>query len=103
MSAVRGIYRDGKIELRTPPPDWEEGAEVEVNKRSITSLAGMRDEDWPTTPEGVAAHLARMDAAAVGFLAPHEEAEWLQAMREQKEWELARSEEHAERLRGMFE
>jgi hypothetical protein len=103
MSSVTGTFRGGKVELDRPPPDWEEGTEVEVSKRSSSPLLGMRDEDWPTTPEGVAAHLALMDATPIGFLAPHDEAEWQLAKREQKEWELARWEEHAERMKRNFE
>jgi hypothetical protein len=37
MSAVRGIYRDGKIELRTPSPEWADGTEVGGTLEPVTT------------------------------------------------------------------
>lgn len=103
MATVTGTLRNGKVELRDPlPATWADGKEVIVSE-PVATLVGLRDEDWPTTPEGIAAHLALMDATPVGFLTPHEEEDWLRALREYKEWELAHWQERSGRIRGMFE
>ena len=64
---------------------------------------GMREEDWPTTPEGIEALLARMDQVEPGWLSPEDDAAWRAALRAQKELEKARFLEDAEKLRGMWE
>ena len=49
---------NGQIVLDTPA-DLPEGTLVEVVPVKVVRPAlGMREEDWPTTPEGVAALLA---------------------------------------------
>ena len=59
MSAIRGKYINGTVVLETPA-DWPNGLEVVV--RFLTRQAdGLRDNDWPNSPEGIAALLARMD------------------------------------------
>ncbi len=63
----------------------------------------MREEDWPTTTEGIAALLARMDQVEPGWLAPEDDAAWRAALRAQKEYEKARFFEDAEKLRGTWE
>ena len=60
MSAIRGRYIGGKVILDTPA-DWPEGAEVNVTPTEEYVGVGMREEDWPTTPEGIAALIARME------------------------------------------
>jgi hypothetical protein len=47
----------------------------------------MREEDWPTTHEGIAALLARMDQVEPGWLSPEEDAAWRGALRGQKQFE----------------
>src|SRR5262249_8992542 len=46
---------------------------------------GMREEDWATTPDGIAALLARMDQVEPGWLSPEYDAAWRAALRAQKE------------------
>jgi hypothetical protein len=85
MDALRGTVRNGQIVLDVPP-DFPEGTRVEVVPvaRDGPSI-GMREDDWPATPEGIAALLARMDAVEPGWLSPEEDALWRQALLAQKE------------------
>ena len=64
---------------------------------------GMREEDWPTTDEGIAALLARMDQIEPGWLSPEEDDSWRRALREQKEFEKTQFLADAEKLRSMWE
>ena len=50
---------------------------------------GMREEDWPTTAEGIAALLARMDWREPVGLTPQEQAGWRAALQADKELEIA--------------
>jgi hypothetical protein len=66
VATVTGTYQDGRVILDNPV-DWPNGRRVTVS--SDESKIGMREEEWPTTPEGIEALLQRMDEA----VAPTEE------------------------------
>ena len=90
MKAVKGIVKDRRVVIEAPA-DWPEGTPVEVVPAEPTRpTVGIREEDWPETPEGIAALLARMDATEPGWLSPEEEAAWKAALQEQKENEKTR-------------
>jgi hypothetical protein len=101
MGAIRGRLIDGKVVLDTPA-EWPEGTEVLVEPAEEYVGVGMREEDWPTTPEGIADLIARVDRIEP-FLTPEEDAEWRKALARQKAWEVAHWEEHNEKLRKLFE
>jgi hypothetical protein len=61
MNAIPGVYRNGRIDFAVPP-DWPEGCAVLIEPLPAESPAGMREEDWPTTPDGLAELLRRWDA-----------------------------------------
>ena len=50
MSAIRGRYMDGTVVLDTPA-DWPNGIEVVVEPAPTAEAFGIRDDEWPTTPE----------------------------------------------------
>ena len=103
MSALQGTVRNGEIVLDEAIA-LPEGTRVEVLPvEAGRPTVGMREEDWPTTPEGIAALLARMDKVEPGWLSPEDDAVWRAALREQKEIEKARFFEDAEKLRRMWE
>jgi hypothetical protein len=103
MNAIRGVMRNGQVILEEPA-DLPEGTRAEVVPVEAAPTAlGMREEDWPTTPEGIAALLARMDQVGPGWLSPEADAPWRAALREQKDLENARFFEDAEKLLGMWE
>ena len=79
MSAVTGTYRKGKV-LLDSPVDWQEGTRVEVN--APVHKVGMTEAEWPTTPEGIAELLARIDAFEPLEMTPEEQAEWHAALEE---------------------
>ena len=66
-------------------------------------VLGLREEDWPTTPEGIDALLTRMEQVEPGWLSPEEDAAWRAALRAQKEAEKGLFREDAEKLRSMWE
>jgi hypothetical protein len=63
----------------------------------------MREEDWPTTPEGIAALLARMDQVEPGWLSAEDDADWREALCAQKEIEKAQFCEDSEKMRRIWE
>jgi hypothetical protein len=102
MSAIKGTYQNGQVILKERA-DWPEGTEVLVEPVSVERSLGIRDEDWPTDPEGIARHLALMDRIEPLVMTPQEEADWEAARKAQKEHDLATSEERARRIERLFE
>ena len=61
-----------------------------VPEKAAQPSVGMREEDWPTTPEGIAALLARMDKAEPLEVAAEEEADLAAWRKKQKEYEMSK-------------
>jgi hypothetical protein len=103
MTAMQGTVQNGQVVLDAPA-ELPEGTRVEVLPiNGAGPTCGMREEDWPTTPEGIAALLARMDQVEPGWLSPEDDAAWRASLRAQKELEKARFFEDAEKLRKQWE
>src|SRR5690348_7157500 len=102
MNAVKATYRNGQI-VPQEPVDWPDGTELFIEPLPHAESLGMREEDWPTDPEGIARHLALMDQIEPLEMTPEEEAQWQAARQAQKEFEKAIFFEHAEKLRRMWE
>lgn len=97
MNALNGTIRNGQIVLDAPTA-LPEGTRVEVVPvERKTSTLGMREEDWPTTPEGIAALLARMEQVEVGWLSSDDEASWKTSLKQQKEVEKQQFMEDSEK------
>ena len=103
MNALQGTFRNGQIVLDSPA-ELPEGTRVEVLPLEVRRpMLGMREDDWPATPEGIAALLARMDQVEPGWLSPEDDAAWRAALCAQRDLEKARFFEDAEQLRRMWE
>jgi hypothetical protein len=103
MTAIKGTVKNGQVVL-DEPEGLPEGTRVEVLPVDAGKpRIGMREEDWPTTPEGIKALLKRMDETEPGWLSPEDEAAWKAALQEQKEDEKARFFNDEEKLRRMWE
>src|SRR5262245_21338203 len=103
MNAFEGTIQNGQVILDTQVT-LPEGTRVKVLPiEASRPTLGMREEDWPTTPEGIAALLARMDQVEPGWLSPEDDAAWRKALREQKEAEKAHFFDDAEKLRSSWE
>ncbi len=100
---VQGTVVNGTIVL-DEPPSWPDGTRVEVLPvEAGRPTVGMREGDWPTTPEGIAALLARMDKVEPESLLPEDDAAWRAALREQEKAERAKCFDDADKLRRMWE
>ena len=103
MNGLQGTIKNGQIVLDAPGA-LPEGTRVEVLPiQEARPTFGTREEDWPTTQEGIAALLARMDQVEPGWLSPDDDDAWRGALRAQKEFEKARFFAEAEELRRMWE
>ena len=74
MSTIQGTYRGGRVDLDAPV-DWPDGLRVEVVDPARPWI-GRAEEEWPDTPEGREALLARFDAIEPLEFTPEEEAEF---------------------------
>ena len=88
---VHGTYQDGTVELDVPVT-WPNGSRVTVIAEP--NPCGMTEADWPTTPEGIAAHIARMEAQEVPEMSEEEWAEWQAAREANKQYTIANMEKH---------
>jgi hypothetical protein len=96
MNGLQGTIKNGQIILDAPAT-LPEGTRVEVLPIwGARPTLGMREEDWPTTQEGIAALLARMDQVEPGWLSPEDDAAWRGALRAQRELEKAQFFQEAE-------
>src|SRR5262249_17449165 len=103
LNALQGTIKNGQIVLAAPA-ELPEGTRVEVLPiEGARPTLGMREEDWPTTPEGAAALVARMDQVEPGWRWREDGAAWRGALRGQKESERAQFFADAEKLRGVWE
>jgi hypothetical protein len=103
MPPLTGTVKNGQIVL-DEAADLPEGTRVEVVPVPAARPAlGMWEEDWPTTPEGIAALLARMDQVEPGWLSPDDEAAWKAALQAQNDFEKATFNEWSEKVRGAWE
>ena len=81
MQKALATFRDGRIEIDSRV-DWPEGTRLEV--LPIESVA-MNEADWPTTAEGIAELLKRMDDCEPLEMSDAEYATWEAERRVEKE------------------
>jgi hypothetical protein len=74
MPELTGTVRNGVVVPDHPLP-LPDGAKVHIHPDVAEEplVVGMREEDWPTTPEGVAALLARWEQHEPLLFTPEEE------------------------------
>ena len=99
MHAITGEYRDGQVFL-SGKADWPEHTKVRVEP--VEETIGMREEDWSDTPEAIVEWIAWYDSLEP-WLSPEDEAKWLAALQEQKDYDKAKFEEEAQKLERLFE
>jgi hypothetical protein len=102
VTAIKAIVKDRRLELDVPA-DWPDGTEVVVKPIRTELTLGIREEDWPETPEASAAWLKWYDSLEPLIFTDAERAEWASARNEQKDYEKAAFFRRAEKLRGIWE
>lgn len=98
MKAIMGTVRDGQI-IADQPLEWPEGCRVVIEPAAMEDTLGIREEDWPTDPEGVARLVALMDQLEPIEMTPDEMAAW----KAKKEGEKANWEKWSRQIEGLFE
>lgn len=99
MSTVHGTYQGGQIVLATAP-DWPDGTPVRVE--SVRESDHLREEDWDTSPEAIAAWIAMVDQLEP-VMTPEEDAAWRKARAEDKAWNLAHQAERDAKIDRLFQ
>ena len=103
MNSLHGVIKGGQV-IFDQPPRLPDGTRVEVLPVAATgSSIGMQEKEWPTTREGIASLLARMDKLETGWLTEEEEAAWRANLHAQRQKEKAEFNSEAEKLRGAWE
>jgi hypothetical protein len=101
MTAIKATWKNGQI-VPDGTVDWPEGCRLIIEPVAEEATLGIREEDWPETPEGIARHMALMDQIEPLIMTPEEEAEWRAALKAQKDFDKANFEERAKRIEGLF-
>jgi len=102
VDALEGTIRNGQIILDAPAV-LPEGTRVEVMPIGQAGpTLGMREKYWPTTAEGIAALLARMEQVEPGWLSPEDDVAWRAAVRAEKESQKTQFVGDAEKLQRMW-
>jgi hypothetical protein len=99
MNAIRGIIRNGQV-IMTEPANLPDETEVEIVP---VGLAESVDEEGVLTPDEIARTLAAMDEIEPFEMADEERAAIEADRQARKKWEKARFNEHADRLRSIWE
>ncbi len=86
--AIKAIVRNGRVEIDAPD-EWPEGTQVMIEALPQEESLGMREEDWPTTPEGIAALLKSWKEMEPLEMTPDEEAAWNAWRQKVKEYTIA--------------
>jgi hypothetical protein len=102
MNAIRATVKGGRLDLQVPP-DWPDGTEVILQPVLPDSGVGIREEDWPATPEAIAEWLNWYDALEPLRFTDEERATPEADRKARREWEKAYFNEHADRSRGMWQ
>jgi hypothetical protein len=102
MKTMMGTVRNGQI-IADQPVEWPEGCRVVIEPVTTEETLGIREEDWPTDPEGIARLLALMDQIEPLEMTPEEQAAWEADRKAHKEWEKANFEKRARQLEELFE
>ena len=97
MKAIMGTIRNGQI-IADQPIEWPEGYRVVIEPAAKEEMLGIREEDWPTTPEQLADWLAWFDGLEPVVLTPGEEVEWNAWRQEIKEYTIANMDKSIEGL-----
>lgn len=101
MSTIRGTIHDGQVVLQAPA-NLPNGTPVRVLAGTNDYVGiGIREEDWPSTPEEIEALAASMETIQP-FLNHEEEAQWHKARAEYKAWQLAHMDSHLKKIEDIF-
>lgn len=102
MHAINGTYRNGQIIL-AQKADWPEDTKVRVEPMREKPTLGIRDEDWPTDPEGIAQLLALIDSFEPVEMTAEAAAEYQSARKAQAEYDRTNFDERLDRIQRSFE
>jgi hypothetical protein len=99
VKAIQVTVKDGRLELQVPP-DWPDGITVEIHP---VGQPPALDDEGPLPPEEIARFLALMDQAEALVMTDEERRAWEADRRARKDWEKAHFDEHADKLRRIWE
>jgi hypothetical protein len=97
VTTIKATIKGRRLELDAPD-EWPDGTEVLIHP-----LAPAARDEAVMTPDEIARTLAAMDEVEPLIMTDAERAASEAERRDRKEWEKAHFEEHAEKLRRMWE
>ena len=101
MKAIKARWKKGRI-VPEEPVDWPEGCQLVVKPARKEKTLGIREEEWPTDPEGIAKLIARRRRMKPLIFTSKELAEWQAAMEEDKEFAKANWDKWSKEIEELF-
>src|SRR5438046_1386251 len=102
MAVVTGKMRNGAA-VPDVPTDWPDGCDVKIEKVDESAELGIRDEDWPTTPEGIEEWIRWYESTEPLILTPEDEAAIKAAWKAHKDYQIATWDERCRKIEKNFE
>jgi len=102
MQAIKGVVQNGQVVL-AEPLNWPDGMEVIIEPAMEHDWTGMTEEGQGDDPESIARWIAEFDAIPPLQMTQEEEAAWHAARLAQKDYELSKFLETADKLQGKME
>lgn len=101
MTTIKAIIRNGRIEVGEPI-DLPDGTELTIPIPDLPATLGVRDDEWPDTPEAIEAWIRWYDSLEPLEFSSAERAARETARSEQKHYELAQWENRSQRVSEHF-
>jgi hypothetical protein len=102
LKSVKATWKNGHI-VPDEPVDWPEGCWLRVEPVNEEETLGIREEDWPTDPEGIAKLIERRRKLKPLVMTEEEHAELEAVRRAHKEFEKANFHKRAKKIKELFE
>jgi hypothetical protein len=99
MNAIKATWKNGQI-VPDGKAEWPEGCRLLVEPIPAEQTFGLREEDWPDTPEAVADWLRWYDALEPLEFTPEEAADIAAWRQKVKEYTIANMDKD---VQGLFE
>jgi hypothetical protein len=101
MTTIKGIVRNGRIEVNERI-DLPDGTELRIPIPDVAASLGIRDDEWPDSPEAIDAWIRWYDSLDPLEFTASERAAWEAARQEEKHFELGQWEKRSQEIEEHF-
>jgi hypothetical protein len=89
MKTIHAIWKNGQI-VTTEPIDWPDGTTLSIEPIEVAGADGADEDLWGNDSASIDRWIAFFEAIPPMRMSAEEEAEWLAARRQMKEYTIAK-------------